>query len=66
MREVNPMNTDRAASWQLYIDSPMPMVTVFKTLELTNLIASKAKGYRLLSWTDYEGHERQGKSNSCK
>lgn len=47
MREVNPMNTDRAASWQLYIDSPMPMVTVFKTLELTNLIASKAKGYRL-------------------
>ena len=44
MREVNPMNTDRAASWQLYIDSPMPMVTVFKTLELTNLIASKAKG----------------------
>ena len=24
MREVNPMDTDRAKSWQLYIDAPMP------------------------------------------
>lgn len=33
MREVNPMDTDRAVSWQLYIDAPMPMVTIFKTLQ---------------------------------
>ena len=38
MREVNPMDTDRAKSWQLYIDAPMPMVTIFKTLDISNLI----------------------------
>lgn len=27
------MDTNRAASWNLYIDAPMPMVTIFKTLD---------------------------------
>ena len=47
MREVNPMDTDRAVSWQLYIDAPMPMVTIFKTLHITNLLCLKEKGYKL-------------------
>lgn len=47
MREVNPMDTDRAVSWQLYIDAPMPMVTIFKTLHITNLLRLKEKGYKL-------------------
>ena len=42
MREVNPMDTDRAVSWQLYIDAPMPMVTIFKTLNITNLMKHRA------------------------
>lgn len=47
MREVNPMDTDRAVSWQLYIDAPMPMVTIFKTLNITILMKYRAEGYKL-------------------
>lgn len=47
MREVDPKNTDRAISWQLYKDAPMPMVTIFKTLDISNLMRLKAMGYRL-------------------
>lgn len=32
MREVDPRTTNRAESYELYIDAPMPMVTIFKTL----------------------------------
>lgn len=47
MREVNPMDTDRAKSWQLYIDAPMPMVTIFKTLDISNLMRQEKAGYKL-------------------
>lgn len=47
MREVNPMETNRAASWKLYIDAPMPMVTMFKTLDISNLIQLKSTNYKL-------------------
>ena len=47
MREVNPMDTNRAASYQLYIDAPMPMVTIFKTIDITNLMRRKRDGYKL-------------------
>lgn len=47
MKEVNPMDTNRAASWELYIDAPMPMVTIFKTLDISNLMKLKARGYKL-------------------
>ena len=47
MREVNPMDTNRAKSWERFIDAPMPMVTIFKTLNISNLIRLKAEGYKL-------------------
>lgn len=47
MREVNPMDTNRAVSWQMYIDAPMPMVTIFKTLDITRLMRLKESGYKL-------------------
>lgn len=47
MKEVNPINTSRANSWKLYIDAPMPMVTIFKTLDISNLITLKSQGYKL-------------------
>lgn len=47
MREVDPKDTDRAKSWQLYIDAPMPMVTIFKTLDISNLIKLKNMEYQL-------------------
>lgn len=47
MREVDPEQTARAASWQLYHSAPMPMVTLFKTIDLSNLMKLKARGYKL-------------------
>jgi chloramphenicol O-acetyltransferase type A len=47
MKEVNPMETNRARSWELYINAPMPMVTLFKTLDVSNLMQLKSSGYKL-------------------
>ena len=47
MREVDPRQTTRAESYQLYIDAPMPMVTLFRTLDITPLVRLGRKGYRL-------------------
>ena len=46
-REVNPQDTTRAAAFALWMKAPNPMVTFFKTLDVTNLIRlSKRKGLK--------------------
>lgn len=47
MREVDPKATPRAMSYELYIDAPMPMVTLFKTLDVTALVRLSKKGHKL-------------------
>ena len=47
MKEVNPKTTSRAMSYELYIDAPMPMVTLFKTLDITPLVRLSKKGHKL-------------------
>lgn len=47
MREVDPQQTPRAMSYQLYIDAPMPMVTIFKTVDVTRLVRLSRKGFKL-------------------
>lgn len=37
-REINPKDTTRAAAYDLWMKAPNPMVTFFKTLDVTNLI----------------------------
>ena len=37
-REINPQDTTRASAFELWIKAPNPMVTFFKTLDVTNLI----------------------------
>ena len=53
-REVNPGDTSRAAAYELWMKAPNPMVTFFKTLDVTNLIRiSKRRGLKfnmLLDW----------------
>ena len=53
-REVNPQDTTRAAAFALWMKAPNPMVTFFKTLDVTNLVrVSKRKGVKfnmLLCW----------------
>lgn len=46
-REVNPQDTDRAAAFALWMQAPNPMVTLFKTLDVTHLVrVSKRRGLR--------------------
>lgn len=47
MRQVDPKATSRTASYALYIDAPMPMVTLFKTLDVTDLVRLSKKGHKL-------------------
>lgn len=53
-KEVNPQDTTRAEAFSLWMTSPMPMVTLTKTFNVTPLIrASKRRGIKfnaLLCW----------------
>lgn len=42
-REIDPKNTTRAAAYALWMKAPNPMVTFFKTLDVTNLIRLSQK-----------------------
>ena len=47
MKEINPDETSRAEACRLWMNAPMPMVTLFKTLNVTNLArTSKRKGLK--------------------
>ena len=37
-KELNPQNTTRAQAYQLWLHAPNPMVTFFKTLDVTRLV----------------------------
>jgi len=53
-REINPKETKRAAAFELWMEAPMPMVTLFKTLDVTRLARlGRRPGYRfnaMLCW----------------
>ncbi len=53
-REVNPKDTTRASAYELWMKAPNPMVTFFKTLDVTNLIRiSKRKHLKFNMLLDY-------------
>jgi len=43
MKEINPKETKRAKAYELWVKSPNPMVTFFKTLDVTPLIKKSKK-----------------------
>ena len=48
MREVNPKDTNRAKAFELWMRSPMPMVTMTKNFDITRLMRiSRRKGLKL-------------------
>lgn len=52
--EVEPKDTTRAMAYELWMKAPNPMVTFFKTLDITNLIRnSKRKKLKLNMLLDY-------------
>ena len=38
MKEVNPKETPRAYAFEMWMDAPMPMLTFFKTVDVTRLV----------------------------
>ena len=43
IKEVNPKDTTRAMAYELWMKAPNPMVTVFKTVDVTNLVRYSEK-----------------------
>ena len=53
-REINPKDTTRASAYELWMKAPNPMVTFFKTLDVTNLIrVSKRQQLKFNMMLDY-------------
>ncbi len=54
MREVNPQETTRAYAFDMWMKAPMPMVTFFKTLDVSRIVkVGRRKGLRfnmLMCW----------------
>lgn len=54
MKEINPKHTKRSMAFELWINAPNPMVTFFKTLDVTPLIKiSKRKKLKFNMLLDY-------------
>ena len=53
-REIQPKDTTRASAYELWMKAPNPMVTFFKTLDVTNLIRiSKRKHMKFNMLLDF-------------
>ena len=53
-KEVNPKETTRAHAFELWMKAPNPMVTFFKTIDVTRLVnVSKRKGLKFNMLLDY-------------
>ena len=54
MQEVNPADTTRAYAFEMWMKAPMPMVTLFRTIDVSNLRkVSKRRGLKfnmLMCW----------------
>lgn len=46
MREIDPAATKRAKAFALWKNAPMPMVTLFKTIDVTNLVKLARRGFK--------------------
>mgnify|MGYP003294383551 CR=1 FL=1 len=48
MKEINPKETSRASAFELWMTSPMPMVTLTKTFDITHIVkVSKKRNLKL-------------------
>ena len=53
-KEINPKDTTRAMAYELWMKAPNPMVTFFKTLDVTNLVRiSKKRKLKFNMLLDY-------------
>ena len=66
MREINPQETTRASAFEMWMSSPMPMVTLTKTFNITHICKiSKKSGLKLnmlLCWCICKAASRFGQN----
>ena len=43
MKQINPKDTTRAYAFEMWMNAPMPMVTFFKTLDVSRLVKISRK-----------------------
>lgn len=43
MKEIDPRHTKRSEAFEMWMNAPMPMVTIFKTLDVTRLVKLSRK-----------------------
>ena len=60
MKEINPDETSRAEAFRLWMNAPMPMVSLFKTLDVTSL----ARKYGSIAVNTIVAN-REGEVSSC-
>ena len=53
-KEINPNKTSRAQAFELWMEAPNPMVTFFKTIDVTRIVkVSRKRGYKFNMLLDY-------------
>ena len=53
-KEVNPNETSRTQAFELWMKTPTPMVTFFKTIDVTRIVkVSRKRGYKFNMLLDY-------------
>jgi len=53
-KEVNPNETSRTQAFELWMKTPNPMVTFFKTIDVTRIVkVSRKRGYKFNMLLDY-------------
>ena len=66
MKEVNPKETTRAYAFEMWMNAPMPMLTFFKTLDVTRLVRiSKRTGLKFNMLMCSGGRQAASKSSIC-
>lgn len=43
MKEINPQETTRAEAFEMWMNAPMPMVTFFRTIDVTRLVRTSRR-----------------------
>ena len=53
-KEINPKETSRSQAYELWMKAPNPMVTFFKTIDVTRIVkVSRKRGYKFNMLLDY-------------
>ncbi len=70
MQEVNPAQTTRAYAFEMWMKAPMPMVTLFRTLDVSNILRisrrREIKFNLLMCWSSEKQPRRSMSSICCR